>query len=237
MYRSCDMLSIFKSYPDLFCTLSEQNNGSMKLPGNSKNRRDFLLKNNLNPNSLVSADLIHGNGIARITEKDKSEIITGTDGLITNRKNIFLSVTVADCLPIYLYESEKEIVGIIHAGWRSLMKNILVNAIEKTKKLGGKPENVLIGIGPAICQKHYEVGLEVAEKFEKYPKAIERKNNRIFLDLKEIAKLQLLKLGMPEKNIEISPECTYELPEKYFSARRDKRKEIEAMIAMIGIQS
>jgi len=209
----------------------------MKLPGNSKNRRDFLLKNNLNPNSLVSADLIHGNGIARITEKDKSEIITGTDGLITNRKNIFLSVTVADCLPIYLYESEKEIVGIIHAGWRSLMKNILVNAIEKTKKLGGKPENVLIGIGPAICQKHYEVGLEVAEKFEKYPKAIERKNNRIFLDLKEIAKLQLLKLGMPEKNIEISPECTYELPEKYFSARRDKRKEIEAMIAMIGIQS
>jgi YfiH family protein len=231
------MLSIFKSYPDLFCTLSEQNNGSMKLPGNSKNRRDFLLKNNLNPNSLVSADLIHGNGIARITEKDKSEIITGTDGLITNRKNIFLSVTVADCLPIYLYESEKEIVGIIHAGWRSLMKNILVNAIEKTKKLGGKPENVLIGIGPAICQKHYEVGLEVAEKFEKYPKAIERKNNRIFLDLKEIAKLQLLKLGMPEKNIEISPECTYELPEKYFSARRDKRKEIEAMIAMIGIQS
>ena len=105
----------------------------------------------------------------------------------------------------------------------------------------------MVGIGPAICQKHYEVGPEVAEKFAKYPEAINKIGSKIYLDIKKIAKLQLLDLGLMEGNIEINPECTYELPEKYFSARRDSLKDrpkadrprakVEAMIAVIGLKS
>ena len=256
---------LFKKYGNLLTAFSQKNDGSMKPTDNSElaekitpNRNNYFLKNNIDPAKVVSAGIVHGSKVAIADEKDCGKIVLGTDGLLSQEKNLFLSITSADCLPIFLFEPEKEIVGIVHAGWRSLEKNILFNAIGEIKNLGGAPENILVGIGPAICQKHYEVGPEVANTFKKYPEAIKkvrprrlpellckskqagirlwRKNNKILLDLKKIAELQLLALGISKKNIEISNECTYKLTEKYFSARRDRKKEVEAMIAMIGMK-
>lgn len=273
------MFSIFKKYPNLFVAFSKKSDGSMKLTDNPvlakkifRNRKGYFLKNNIVPQKVVSAEIVHGNKVIVVSEKDGGKIISGADGLISQNKDVFLSITSADCLPIFLFELKGEIIGMVHAGWRSLARlesarqaeNILANAVEKIKKLGGIPENILVGIGPAICQKHYGVGPEVAEKFAKYPEAIKKESKKIFLDLKKIAQLQLLGLGIRKENIEISPECTFELPEKYFSARRDspltncpaandkqskdnnklcnqqlvrgKLKEIEAMIAVIGMK-
>lgn len=241
------MFHIFKKYPELFAAFSEKKDGSMKyfrdkkhlklIADNVKNRKDFLNRFGIETKAIAYAELTHSNNIIIIRSKSDIGIIENCDGLITDEKNIFLSVTSADCLPIFLFDPEKEIVGMVHAGWRSLEKNILANAVGKINGLGGIPKNILIGIGPAICQKHYEVGPEVAKKFSKYPEAIKRGSNNIFLDIKKIARLQLLELGLKEKNIETMPECTFELPEKYFSARRDKPKEIEAMIAIIGMRN
>ncbi|MDD5489351.1 MAG: peptidoglycan editing factor PgeF [Candidatus Moranbacteria bacterium] len=201
-----------------------------------RNRKKFLRTFGIFPEDVSSGELVHGNQVRRVLTKNKGVRFKDADGLITGRKNIFLSVTAADCLPIFLFEPKKEIVGLVHAGWRSLEMNILENAIGKMEDLGGTPENILAGIGPAICQKHYEVGPEVAEKFVKYPEAIGNGNNKIFLDIKKVAEMQLLSLGVSGKNIEISSACTFELPKKYFSARRDKPQEIEAMMAAIGIK-
>lgn len=254
---------LFKKYSDLLTAFSQKNDGPMKLTDNSElaekitpNRNNYFLKNNIDPAKVVSAEIVHGSKVAIVDEKDCGKIISGTDGLLSREKNLFLSITSADCLPVFLFDPEKEVIGIVHAGWRSLAENILFNAIEKIKELGGAPKNILVGIGPAICQKHYEVGSGVAVKFEKYPEVIKKKNDKIFLNLKKIAKLQLLELGLKKKNIEISPECTFELHEKYFSARRDKKKdqpkadprlndvveqgpraEVEAMMAVIGMRS
>jgi len=203
---------------------------------NLKNRALHLQKIGVPPAHLVSAEIIHGNNIQIVAGKDGGKVIVSADGLITQIKEIYLSITSADCLPIFLFEPKNEIIGLIHAGWRSLEKGILANAVEEIKKLGGAPENILAGVGPAICQPHYEVGPEVAKKFENYPEAIEKDNEKLFLDIKKIAELQLSGLGFKKENIEISPECTFELPEKYFSARRDRKKEVEAMVAVIGLK-
>jgi len=248
------MFSIFKNYPGLFVSFSKKIDGSMKLTDNPnlkdkifQNRNDYFEKINIDPQKIISAEIVHGNEARIVKLKDSGNIIIGADGLITKDKNIYSSITSADCLPIFLFDLKKEILGVVHAGWRSLEMDILANAVGKIVELGGNPKNILAGIGPAICPKHYEVGLEVANKFAKYPNAIkkvslglirrERENDKYLLDIKKVAQLQLLKSGLSEKNIEISSECTFELPEKYFSARRDKKKEIEAMIAVIGMKS
>jgi YfiH family protein len=239
------MFSIFEKYPDLLCAFSEKKDGSMKFTKNGrrmnpdaqniKNRNKFI--SSLGIQNLFWGKLSHGNNVKIINERLSLNVIDNCDGLITAEKNVFLSVTAADCLPIFLFEPEKEIVGMIHAGWRSLAKNILANAIRKICELGGKPENILAGIGPAICQSHYPVSPEVAEKFPSICIwTSEVQNGKVFLDLKKIAQFQLIDSGLKKENIEISPECTFELPEKYFSARRDKLKEIEAMIAVIGMK-
>lgn len=260
----------FKKYKVLRIFFSQKKDGSMKLTSDSvlaekifQNRNGYFLKNNIDPKKVISAEISHSNKI-EIVDGEKEKIISRADGLITKNKKIYLSVTSADCLPIFLFEPKKEIVGMIHAGWKSLEKDILSNAVGKIAKLGGKPENILAGIGPAICQKHYEVGPEVAEKFTKYPEAIKKTGNKILLDIKRVAELQLLEIKLKKENIEISSRCTFEMPDKYFSARRDlpltncaddknielkridefhkkqlvggKPKNIEAMIAVIGMK-
>ena len=244
MYFKNNMFINFNKYCDLFIAFSEKKDGSMKIVEdpeamkiNDTNRRRFLKNINLWNGSLVSAEIVHANIISNVRKTDGGKVITDVDGLITNVKEIYLSITSADCLPIFLFEPAHGIAGMVHAGWQSLAKDILSKVMEKIIRLGGVPENILVGIGPAICQKHYEIGPEVASKFEKYPKAIKIEDGKYFLDLKKTAKLQLVDLGLKEENIEINPECTYELKKKYFSARRDKPEEVEAMIAVIGMKS
>lgn len=236
-------LDLFKKYQNIQIFLSQKSDGSMKLTNNpglaekiSHNRMNYFLKNNIDSEKVVSAEIIHSNMVEIVSNDDGGKVIAGADGIISQNKDVFLSITSADCLPFFLFEPKKETVGMIHAGWRSLEKGILVNAVGKIKKLGGSPKDILAGVGPAICQKHYEIGPEVAEKFIKYPEAVRKKDGKIYLDIKKIAQLQLLDLGIKKENIEISPKCTFELPEKYFSARRDKLNEVEAMIAVIGIK-
>jgi polyphenol oxidase len=238
------MFDIFENYPDLFYAFSEKNDGSMKLTSNPLlsdkiflNRGKYFKNISINPKTVVSAEIVHGNKISIVSKTDGGNIIAGADGLIAQSKNIYLSVTSADCLPIFLFDHKKEIVGMVHAGWRSLEKNILAKTIKEITELDGQPENILVGIGPSICQKHYEVGSEIAEKFAGYPEAIKNDCGKIYLNIKKIALLQLLELGVKKKNIEIIPECTFEFPGKYFSARRDQKKEVEAMVAIIGMKN
>lgn len=105
------------------------------------------------------------------------------------------------------------------------------------KGLNSQPSNVLAGIGPGISQCHFEVGEEVLEKFKEFmSEKMIRRDGKTFLDLKKIVQLQLLNLGLKKENIEINPDCTYCLPDKYFSYRRDRPKVLETMIAIIGMR-
>lgn len=241
------MFNLFEKHPNLFAAVSERKHGSMKIFSDKsesrdilENRKKFLENHGINPSDLVSAGLCHGKNVEQSFLKDGGSILENTDGLFTKEKGIFLSVTVADCLPIFLFDPEKEIIALLHAGWRGLEKNIISEAVFKMKEAGSSIENILVGIGPAIGKCHYEVGKEVAEKFARFGKeAKEEKNGKIFLDLKRIAELQLIESGVPAKNIEKSGECTFCEEEKYFSFRRDAEGDIgklEAMIAVIGIR-
>lgn len=236
------MLSIFQKHPDILVAMSEKNDGNMKIApeiGNriETNRNNFFSKTGIDPEDVVSADLVHGVRVYSTGRKDRGKIIWKTDALVTNAKGVFLSVTVADCLPIFLYDPQKRAVGMIHAGWRGLEKGIIGKTIEKMKeKYKSRPESILAVIGPGICANHYEVGDEVAAYFQKYAKfAIINKSKKKFLDLKKIALIQLKEGGIREKNIKINSDCTYENTQKYFSYRRNKPEKIEAMAGVIGI--
>ncbi len=202
---------------------------------NLENRREFLEKSGINTDSLVSARLNNGNKIAIVGKEQGGEIIKNVDGLITAEKNIFLAITVADCLPIFLYDSNKEIIGLLHAGWRGLNQEIIKKALDIFKEnFSSRDNDIKIAIGPGICQDCYEIGRELGRKFEDYSEAIIEKHSKMFLDLKKVAELKLIQRGIKRENIEISEECTSCLKEKYFSFRRDKPNKTEAMVAVVG---
>jgi len=235
------MFEVFKNYSNLIIGFSEKKDGPMK--NSVQNRKKFFNKLKIDKELIVRADLVHKNKVKIIPKKGAGRLIEKTDGLITKEKNIFLTITTADCLPIFIYDPKKEIIGLIHGGWRSLAGNILKEAINKIiNNFKSNPAHILIGIGPGISQCHFEIKFE-AEK-DPLQKLCDRiifaqgvvlkRDNKIFLDLKELARLQLIELGIKEENIEISSECTFCLKDKYFSYRRDKPEQIKTMLAIIG---
>lgn len=224
--------------PRVFTGISTKYDGSCRLqpPRNEPNRQRFLKGQGIDPNMVISADLVHGNDVFAVERNDAGRTIPAADGLWTGERGIFLSVTVADCLPIFLYDPKKNAAGLLHAGWRGLASSIIREGLAVHERaFGGDPGSLSVFIGPYIHACHFEAQNDLQEKFSGYPAAFERRGNKVFIDLGVIAMEQLETRRVPARNIRISEECTYCLEDKYFSYRRDKPKDVEAMIALIGM--
>ena len=149
---------------------------------------------------------------------DKKNLFNeNTDGIFTINKDICLKVKTADCLPIFFYNESPFILGVVHAGWKGLKRGIIENAYKVIKMSIKDAASIQVLIGPSISQKNYEVQDEFIDYFEN--KFIASKNDKFFLDLKAVAKSQLMDLGIT--NVSDTAICTFE-NEYYHSYRRDK---------------
>ncbi len=230
------MNNVFKQN-NITCLISEKKDGSMRIgkgfEKNLINRDRFFEENKIKSNRVVSAELIHDSNVVVVDENDAGLIIENCDGLITNSRNIFLAVTVADCLPIILYDKKKKVISLLHAGWKSLSKNIIMKSVDILKKeFNSDPNDILAGVGPGICSFHFEVRSDLVEVFKNYPDNIYSQKN---IDLKGIAKNQLEKLGIIPDNIQLTNDCTFCDEDRYFSFRRDNPKEVEAMVVILSL--
>lgn len=238
---------IFKKFPSLIYGLSERKHGSMKFLHRGKkdqkafkNQQNFISSFGLKNKQLVRAGLIRSNQVKIVKQKNAGKLVKNNDALITEEKNIFLSLTVADCFPVFLFDPQKQTVALIHAGWRSIIKNIIPKTIKLMKeKMGSKSADILIGIGPGIRKCHFEVQKDVANNFFKKfgPRTLSQSRGKIFIDLPLAIKIQALKSGILTRNIEDSKKCSYCLKNKYYSYRRDKNLSVKTMIAIIGLKS
>lgn len=171
---------------------------------------------------MIGMQQVHGNNVIRVDDKDDGKTIEDCDALISDNPKVTLSVRVADCLPISVTDKKSRSFGLIHAGWRGLSKAIVARTVRSMKKeFASDPKNWEVSIGPHVCQKHYEVRLDVSKKFGKYPSSLLIVDSKIYLDLAKVAELQLISLGVLKENIKISRRCTFEEVD-LFSYRRDK---------------
>lgn len=169
----------------------------------------------------VAAQQIHEAKVAWVKTNTKSPV-KGVDALITQEKNIWLSIHTADCLPIIIYHPKRRIVAVVHAGWRSTVYNIVQETIESMKV---DPYDLIVGIGPGICEQCFCVGPEVAQYFNEQGKSC--------IDLQAVNKKQLMDRGVLEKNIEIIKGCTFEDEKNYFSYRRGDRDKRQGIFAKL----
>lgn len=170
---------------------------------------------------FVSVEQIHGKGIYRINGSESGHLKdVHADAIISEFTDVAIGVLTADCVPLILVgESGK--IAAVHAGWKGLYSGIICETL-KEFSVGEDIKKIKAFAGPAIGVCCYQVGKEVAEVFEEaYPESIIEKGESIFLDLKEIAKVQLIESGLQRENIYISPDCTSCLSNIYFSYRRE----------------
>ena len=182
-----------------------------------QNRKNLAKNNNYKYEDLVYMEQVHGNNVEIVNSKS-AKLIKNCDGLITNEKNLPLMVMVADCIPILLFDKDKEVISAIHAGRNSTFKKIVEVAVQKmTNNFDTKPQNIKAILGPSIQKCCYEVSSELIEivKNSFGEEFIFGKN----IDLQGINKFLLEKNGV--KNIEISNICTKCTSKIYYSYRKN----------------
>jgi len=199
---------------------------------------------------LVSLRQIHSDLIHRV-DRTPQQSLTG-DGLVTDTPGLLVAVQTADCLPIILVDPKRPAVGVFHAGWRGTVKRIVEKGVgEMRKHFGSDPRNLVAAIGPGVQGCCYEVGEEVRNRFEAqfaYARSLFREVKesdpvrekypllfltarapghselpvKLFLDLVEANRRQLLDAGVLARNIEATAPCTACHTELLFSFRAAK---------------
>ena len=195
------------------------------------NRERFLAALGLVEGQLSVPAQIHGAVVRLVSEPGRYE---ACDGLLTRNPGLYLSVSIADCLPIFLFDPVAGIMGLVHAGWKGTRLGILSHALELLARESARPEDLVAWIGPGAGVCCYEVGEEVAAQFD--TAHVERVQGRSpHLNLKEANRSQLLAWGARDENIEVFPYCTICSPELLHSFRRDG-KHSGRMTGVIGIR-
>ena len=150
--------------------------------------------------------------------------LDGIDALMTNEAGVCIGVSTADCIPVLLYDPIQRASCAIHAGWRGTVQRIVEKAVTRmTEVFGSDPKNLIAQIGPGIHLESFEVGDEVYQTFEKegFPmELISKKYEKWHIDLPECNRLQLVAAGVPETHIAVSPVCTFQQSDIFFSARK-----------------
>ncbi len=148
------------------------------------------------------------------------------DAVTTNRNDVIIGIKTADCVPILLYDARAHAIAAVHAGWRGTALKILKGTIRSMEeRYSSSAANILVAIGPSIKGCCYNVGYEVVEAVETATGKDgywTKRGEQYFLDLSLANKQQAISSGILPDNVWIAGDCTFCLPEKYYSYRYAK---------------
>ncbi len=183
----------------------------------------------------VSLKQVHGDECIVITNKDKLKKEYKGDAVLTGRNDIFISIQVADCVPIFLLEEKSKVIGLIHAGWKGTLLGVARRTMETAREqLGCQPGDFTVCFGPSIRSCCYRVSDDVAILFGgKNVRFLAKKG--AFLDLVGINRKQLLECGVKDNRMFTVGSCTCCEGKLFYSYRRDKEN-AGRMIGFLGLR-
>ena len=175
---------------------------------------------------VVVSPQVHGRGL-HIHDRLPQPVTVApeADGHLTRTAGILVTVTVADCVPVFVRHARSGWVGVLHAGWRGAAQRILRAAVELLGRSGVTPETIAIHCGVSICGACYEVGPEVHEAVGQ-----PRPSGPAPLDLRSVIATQAAALGV--RSITVSGLCARE--HRAFHSHRGSKGGPGRMAAYVG---
>ncbi|MCS6776091.1 MAG: polyphenol oxidase family protein [Chloroherpetonaceae bacterium] len=181
---------------------------------------------------LIVPQMTHGANVARVDasyrghgDSADSNLLPDCDALITNTPGILLGITVADCLPVFLYDPVRQAMGLVHAGWRGTAAGIVLRTLQCLRReFHCHVRDIHVVIGPGIGGEAYEVDMPVRAAF---PEDLVRvpgvfrsaRPGHWRLDLTAAVCYQLHREGVPGTRITVCPMKTSTHPEWFYSHR------------------
>jgi YfiH family protein len=147
--------------------------------------------------------------------------LLGFDGFITRLSKLLLMIKVADCQAVFLYDPKRQVVGMIHVGWRGSVQNILGKAVQLMySQFDCHPRRIIAAIGPSLgpcCAEFVNWRRELPASFARY----QLQENHF--DFWAISRYQLHQAGLDSDNIEVAGICNKCHPELFYSYRGESR--------------
>ena len=186
-------------------------------------RNRTAIQSSLGAQQMVFARQVHGVDIRVIaSEADAMTLKNATapprvDAMVTNLRHRYLTVQVADCQPVLLYDTHRRVIANVHAGWRGSIRNIIGRTVRTMQDtFQSDPGDIVAGIGPSLglcCAEFRHYRREIPSEYWRY------KNDQHHFDFWAISRDQLVEAGVARENIHISGICTRCHPELFFSYR------------------
>lgn len=186
----------------------------------------------LNSKNIVKPHQTHTDRVERV---DYVQEYDEVDGVITNKPDITLLTTSADCTSLLLFDPVKKVIGDIHSGWRGTLSKIGQKAVQKMiDEYQSNPKDIICCICPHIRKCHFEVEEDVANMFRREFEYTGRLNEIIeegrsinevqkyYIDTTLINQLLLKEIGLKDENIIDSGICTVCNSDQFHSYRTDK---------------
>ena len=172
---------------------------------------------------------VHGTSVFTATAGDRHTVgvpaAREADGLVTAVPGMPVFCFTADCVPVLLCDSRAGVVAAVHCGWRSSVGDILKNAVDAMTALGADVQRMSAAVGPAIGPCCFETDDDVPEAVAAWLAGDtdglfrRRPDGKTMVDLKRANARRLQQLGLNPERVDVSDECTFCLPDKYWSHR------------------
>jgi len=181
-----------------------------------ENRRRFCASLDTDPAWLATAGQVHGTTV-RVIDAPRHEPFC--DGLVTTTPGLLLAIATADCAAVLLADPVNGVAAACHAGWRGAVGGIAADTVATMKDCGADPAEIRAHVGPCISLEAFEVGPEVAARFD--DAVVEQRDDwpRPHVDLKAALRHQLEDADLPPDAIEVSEHGTAQETDDFFSHR------------------
>lgn len=165
------------------------------------------------------------------------------DAFLSGLSRVLLAIQTADCLPVLIGDARTGAVAAVHAGWRGTVAGIVARTVEKMQQLlRVRPDDLVVGFGPAIGPCCFQVGPEVLARFSEHWNHFEslisrqQSDGRANLNLQLANRLQLREVGVKDSSIYDCHLCTICQNDKFFSYRSEKgaEKPVGRLMGLIG---
>ena len=181
--------------------------------------------------SVVRSRQVHGSlTLAHVDVAAGAWEVGEADGHVTRLAGVLLTVTIADCVPVFVADPVRRAVGLLHAGWRGTAAGVVESGMAALgAAFGTRPGNLTVHLGPAICGACYEVGPEVFRAIGEPTPATPRP-----IDLRGVIKERATGLGVRPEQVSVSGECTLCGDGRYFSHRRGDAGRQRSFIGVVA---
>ncbi len=186
----------------------------------AENRRRFAEAGHFSTENLFIARQVHGAAVAVVKPGMRPAEVAAieADAVVSEVPGAALAVLTADCVPVLVHDGRGR-AAAIHAGWRGTVADVVGRAVDALCELGADRASLRAVIGPSICQDCFEVGPEVAARFD--ASCVDRRQARPHVDLRLANRDRLVAAGIPRGCIDAGAPCTMCEPARFFSFRRD----------------